>query len=162
MLTEMILSGEKTLETIIQNVELQSENKIQAAIDALKEEAIEAISPVIEQQLDPDSYESTSYAIDVGYGSSTYDSSKNYYELIMGDDKDKAIGASMTEIYSGYFHDLLQDVHEIASNTRQNDESRTVFIEPHVDFNVREKKNSVKLISVAVWQSMYDGKLIYN
>lgn len=163
VLFEMILCGEKTLEAIIQN-----EDEIKIAIESLLEtpvgnaEEIETISPVIEQQLDPESYESTSYTIDTGYGSSTYDAGKNYYELLMGDGEDKTVGASMTAVYSEHYHELLQDVHEIASKTRQSDESRTAFIEPHVDFNAREKKNSVKLLSVAVWQSMYDGKLIYN
>lgn len=160
---EMILCGEKTLEAII-----QTEDEIKMAIESLLEmpvgnlEDIETISPVIEQQHDPESYESTSYTIDTGYGSSSYDSSKNYYELIMGDGEDNTIGASMTAIYSEHHHELLQDVHEIASKTRQSDESKNAFIEPHVDFNAREKKDSVKLLSVAVWQSMYDGKLIYN
>ena len=163
VLCEMILRGEKTLEAII-----QKEDEISVAIESLLETPvgnaeIETISPVIEQQIDPESYESTSYSIETeGYGNSTYETGKNYYELIMGDDENKNIGASMTAIYSEHQHELLQDVQEIASKTRQSDESRSTFIEPHVDFNAREKKNSVKLLSVAVWQSMYDGKLIYN
>jgi hypothetical protein len=163
VLYEMILCGEKTLEAIIQN-----EEEIKVAIESLLDTPVgnagefETISPVIEQQIDPESYESTSYSIDTGYGGSSYDAGKNYYELIMGDGEDKTVGASMTAIYSEHHHGLLQDVQEIAANTRQSDESRSAFIEPHVDFNAREKKNSVKLLSVAVWQSMYDGKLIFN
>lgn len=159
----MILFGEKTLEAIV-----REEDEIQIAIESLLEapvgnsEDIETISPVIEQQIDPESYESTSYTIDTGYGGSSYETGKNYYELIMGDDKDKPIGASMTAVYSAHYHELLHDAQEIATNTRQSAESKSPFIEPQVDFNVREKKNSIKLVSVALWQAMYDGKLIFN
>ncbi len=156
---EMILSGDKTLEAIVRE-ELQAEKEIRTAIDSLREEAFEDISPIIEQQLDPESYESTSYSIETDYGSASYDTGRNYYDLIIGDDG--AIGASMTAVYSEHYHELLQDVQEIASSTRACEEGHHPFIEPQVDFNTREKKNSVKLVSVAVWQAMYDGKLIFN
>jgi hypothetical protein len=159
---EMILSGDKTLETIV-----KQEDEIQIAIESLLETPVgsaesEEISPVIEQQIDPESFESTSYSIETeGYSSSTYETGRNYYELVMGDG-DKPIGASMTAVYSAFYHELLQDVQEIAANTRAGDESRHTYIEPHVDFDTRDKKNSVKLVSVAVWQAMYDGKLRFN
>src|SRR3990170_4016262 len=68
VLCEMILRGEKTLEAII-----QKEDEISVAIESLLETPvgnaeIETISPVIEQQIDPESYESTSYSIETeGY-----------------------------------------------------------------------------------------------
>ena len=110
----MVLFFEKTLETIV-----NSENEVKIAIEALREKApaliekvedssteteptkedLETLSPVIEQQLDPESYESTSYSIDVGHGSSTYSGGKTYYELANGEDG-KPIGASFTAIMS--------------------------------------------------------------
>jgi flagellar biosynthesis/type III secretory pathway M-ring protein FliF/YscJ len=159
---EMNSSGAKTLEAII-----KQEEEIQVAIESLLEtpvgDDVEAVSPVIEQQLDPESYENTSYSIEAAdYDSASYDTGKNYYELVMGGDDDKPIGASMTAVYSEYYHELLQDVQQIAANTRAGDESRHTYVEPHVDFATREKKDSVKLVSVAVWQAMYDGKLRFN
>ena len=146
---EMIFD-DRTLEAIV-----QEEDEIQVAIESLQE------APVIEKQLDTESYESTSYSIEMDYNGASYETGKNYYELIMGEN-DEYIGASMTAVYSEHYHELLQDVQEIAASMRHGNETNCPFIEAQIDFNVREKKNSIKLVSVALWQAMYDGKLIFN
>ena len=158
----MVLSDAKTLETLVAG------NEIESAIKALQDSALtdkldgmaEAISPVIEQHLDAEAYESTSYSIELSSYQSAEYSAKSQYEL--ADRDDETVGASMTAIYNEYEHDLLVEAQEIASNTRQGDNTNNPFVEAQVDFNMREKKNSIKLVSLTLWQSMYDGKLIYN
>ncbi len=165
----MVLCFEKTLETII-----SSADEIKIAIDELRgrqselidriedaQEEPESISPVIEQQLDPDSYESTSYSIDVGYGSSIYDGTKNYYDLVRGENG-APVGASFTAVMNAYEHELLENAQEIQNQSRAGDDSNHPFVEAQADTNKKYIKEQIKLVSPGLWQIMYYGKIKFN
>ena len=170
----MVLYFKKTLETII-----SSENEVKIAIEALREkdialiekvedspaepttEDLDTLSPVIEQQLDPESYESTSYSIDVGYGSSTYAGEKNYYKLANGDDG-KTIGASFTAIMSENEHETLEQGQDIQNKARASDQTNHPWVDVTLDTNVKYIKEQIKLVTPALWMVMYEGKLKFN
>ncbi|MBW2970174.1 hypothetical protein KY319_03565 [Candidatus Woesearchaeota archaeon] len=135
---------EESLEAVVNNDEAR------LAIEALVEE----VEPVVEQQLDPKTYESTSYSIDVGSYESSYDG-KAYYEL--SDDN-----TASTTAVNEHYHEVLQDAQEVASCIKHASVTNNTYVEAQIDFNVREKKNSIKLFSPATWLVMYDGKLIFN
>jgi len=163
---EMVLNVEKSLEMLV-----NAEDEVLLALEVLRERKeelveklekveipVEEVSPVIEQQLDSESFESTSYSIDVGYGKSTYDAG-NYYDLVS---RDGEIGASMTAVFSAYEHELLKEVQDMASEMRSAAESNRPYVDAQIDMNLKEKKNSVKLLSFTLWCAMYDGKLTFN
>src|SRR5574341_474860 len=124
----MILSDEMNLEALVVD-ELESaiktvkESPLAEKVDA---EAIEAISPVIEQEMNPESFESTSYSIDLpGYSSSSYDASK-YYDLVQGENGDTSATITGT---TDYQHEFLQEAQEIASKVSQGDKTNHPFVE---------------------------------
>jgi hypothetical protein len=128
--------------------------------EKLDKEAIESISPVIEQQLDPESFESASYSIDLpGYSSSSYDSSK-YYDLIQGENGETGATVSST---TDYQHEFLQDAQELVSQIRQGEKTNCPYVEASFDTNIKYLKESIKTVfSDAVWKLMYEGKIIFN
>lgn len=150
----MILECKKTLEARL-------EDEVKQAIEALiedKTEELEVLTPVIEQQMDTDTYESTTYHIDVGESKTTYEG-KTYYEMA---NNDETIGASMTAVLSEYEHELYQDAQEMASQMKQGSQTNHPFVEAQIDMNLLDKKNSVKMLSFTLWCVMYDGKLVFN
>ena len=160
VISEMILSDEKNLETLVVD---ELEIAIQAAKSSLAEkleaETLETISQLIEQQINPESFESTSYSIDLpGYSSSSYDASK-YYDMLQGEDgKTSALVSGTTD----YQHEFLQEAQQIASQVRQGDTSNHPFVEAQIDTNIKYIKESIKLVSPALWKLMYEGKIIFN
>lgn len=149
----MILECKKTLEARL-------EDEVKQAIDALIEDKTEELelNPVIEQQMDTDTYESTTYHINVGESKTTYEG-KTYYELA---NNDETIGASMTAVFSEYEHELYQEAREMATQMKQGNQTNHPFIEAQIDMNLQDKKNSVKMLSFTLWCAMYDGKLVFN
>ena len=155
---EMILSDKRNLEAIV------SDNEIEIAIKDLKDkpltekvEELETISPVIEQQLDTESYESTSYSIGTEYNGT---STKAYYERMNVDADETTMTASFS--CSAYEHEFLQQAQEIASNTREGDKNNHPFVEAQIDANIKYVKDSIKTISPVTWKLMYEGKLTFN
>ncbi|VVB80819.1 Uncharacterised protein [uncultured archaeon] len=145
----MILNLKETLEARV-------EDEVKSAIEALIDNEQEA-SPIIEQQTDTDSYESTTYNIDVGYdGKST----KGYYETLTAESD--TVGASITALYSEKEHEALKEGQEVATKAHETDNSRGFFVEAVIDCNVRDAKNNIKLFSPALWQAMYNGGLVFN
>ena len=149
----MILEYKKTLEARLEDKEKQ-------AIDALIEDKTEELelNPVIEQQMNADTYESTTYHINASESKTTYEG-KTYYELA---NNDETIGASMTAVFSEYEHELYQDAQEMASQMKQGSQTSHPFVEAQIDMNLLDKKNSVKMLSFTLWCVMYDGKLVFN
>ncbi len=152
---EMIVAGEEEVKIAIENAR---NNKLVDKIEDAKE--IDELSPVIEQQLDPQSYESTDYRIETPYASSSYDGEKNYYQLTNSDGG--TIGASFTSVMSEYEHETLEQAQNIQNNTREGDQTSNPFVEPQIDMNQKYIKESVKLVSPALWQVMYYGKIKFN
>ncbi|GEM_PF-3533670 len=143
---------EKTLEARI-------EDEVKTAIDSLiNKEELEVVTPIIEQQMDTDTYESTTYHIDIGESKTTYQG-KTYYELA---NDDKTVGASMTAVFSEHEHELYQEAQEIATQMKQGNQTNRPFIEAQIDMNVQDKMNSIKVLSFTLWCAMYDGKLVFN
>ncbi len=164
-MSEMVLSDTKTLEAIVAGaeevkiaIETARDNELVDKIEDAKE--IEELSPVIEQQLDPESYESTGYRIETPYASSSYDGEKNLYQPANSDGG--TIGASFTSVMSGYEHETLEQAQNIQNSMREGDQTNNPFIEPQIDMNQKYIKESVKLVSPALWQAMYYGKIKFN
>lgn len=154
----MILSDEKSLETLVAD-------EISIALEAVKESPltekldVESISPVVEQQMDPESFESTSYSIDLpGYSSSSYDSGK-YYELVQGENGETSATVSGS---TDYQHEFLQEAQQLATQIRQGDTTNHPFVEAQVDTNIKYIKDSIKTVSPVIWKLMYEGKLTFN
>lgn len=159
----MVLQDESQLEIIV-----NQKDEIQIAIQAVRDNTltdkvdaavVETLSPVIEQQLDPESYESTSYSIDIDYDGTH---SKSYYEQLIHADADDTPGASITAVYDQYEHEALQEAQAVASASRAAAETNGFYIEAHLDMNVKHAKDRIKLVSITTWHLMYDGKLIFN
>ncbi len=164
---EMILKVENTLEAIINyeeelRIAVEVLRKTPVLVDKLNEdkeltkEEFETINPVIEQQLDPESYENTSYSIDIGDGATT----KSYYESF-ADAQESDNGASYSAVVS-HEHELLQEAQEIARNIHEGDVANRPYIEASIDIDKRHAKDSIKIFSPALWHVMYEGKLIFN
>ncbi|MEM3154847.1 MAG: hypothetical protein QW165_04775 [Candidatus Woesearchaeota archaeon] len=161
----MILSDERNLEALVIDEIANALNLVRDSPLAEKlsdfAEIVETISPVIEQQIDSESYESTEYSIDLpGYSSSSYDAGK-YYDLVK-DDAGETIGASITEVFSDYEHRFLEEAQEIATNTREGKNTNHPFVEPQVDTNQKYIKEQIKLVSKSTWEVMYYGKIKFN
>ncbi len=143
-------------------------NELEAALSAAKEseltekldaEAIETVSPVIEQQMDPESFESTSYSIDLpGYSSSSYDAGK-YYDMVQGENSQT--GATITST-TDYQHEFLQEAQEMVASIKQGSETNHPFVEALIDTNIKYLKDSIKILSPVMWKLMYEGKIIFN
>jgi len=145
---KMILDCEETLEARI-------EDEVKSAIDAIIDDALEVLTPVIEQQTD--TYESTTYNINVGYdGKST----KGNYETLTAE-SDTA-GVSITALYSEKEHETLKEGQEVATAAHETDNSRGFFVEAVIDCNVKDAKDNIKLFTPALWQIMYNGRLVFN
>jgi len=151
----MILDYEQTLESRV-------EDEVKQAIDALlddKTEDLEALTPMIEQQIDTKTYESTTYTINLGESKTTYEG-QTYYEQITAEQT--ANGAAVTTTYSEKEHETLKEAQKIADNAREADTTRNFYVEAVIDANVKEAKNNIKTFSPALWQAMYNGKLVFN
>ncbi len=185
----MILVSEKSLEMLVKAEEElllavrslreklteRAEEEATSAVQSLREKLLpeedeeqvnqpaelDALSSVVEQQMDSESFENTSYSINTPYESSSYETGKNYYELIVGDD-DKPVGASFTAVMSAYEHEFLQEAQNIANGVREGDNANHPFVEAQIDTNQKYIKESVKLMSPGLWQVMYEGKLTFN
>ena len=158
VIPEMILSDEKSLETLVAA-------ELEAAMETAKESPlaekleVESVSPVVEQQLDPESFESTSYSIDLpGYSSSSYDSGK-YYDLIQGENGETSATVSGS---TDYQHEFLQEAQELVSQIKQGDTTNHPFVEAQIDTNIKYLKDSIKTVSPVIWKLMYEGKLTFN
>jgi hypothetical protein len=157
----MILSDEKSLETLVADeIAFAQETVTESPLtEKLDKEAIESISPVIEQQIDPESFESASYSIDLqGYSSSSYDSSK-YYDLIQGENGEASATVSGS---TDYQHEFLQEAQQLATQMKQGDATNHPFVEAQIDTNIKYLKESIKTVSPVIWKLMYEGKLTFN
>ncbi len=149
----MILNYEQTLETRVKD-------EVKSAIDALLEDKTdETLTPIIEQQTNTDTYESTTYTINVGENKTTYEG-KTYYEQIAAEQTTD--GATITATYSEKEHETLKEAQQIADNSREADTTHSFYVEAVIDSNVKETKNNIKTFSPALWQAMYNGKLVFN
>jgi len=149
---KMILSDEKSLEALVADNE--ADNEIELAINEVTEELEEKVSSVVEQQIDAEFSNEVSYSIETPYESSSYGPQKNYYEL------SKEGSAEFS--YEAHEHEFLQAVQEIASSSKQGDVNNAPFVEAQIDCNLRDKRDSIKMVSLTMWQMMYDGKIIFN
>jgi hypothetical protein len=156
----MILSDAKNLETlVVDELESSRETAKSPLTEKLDAETIETISSVIEQQTDPESFESTSYSINLpGYESSSY-TGKTYYEMA---NEGETVGASMAEVQTDYEHKFLQEAQQIASQIQQGSTTNHPFVEAQIDTNIKYIKDSIKIISPAIWKLMYEGKITFN
>lgn len=162
VIPEMILSDGKNLETLVSDELAEAIETLKGSrlTKKLEAETIESVSSVIEQQIDPESFESTSYSINLpGYSSSSYDSSK-YYDMIQGENGQTS--ASMTSS-TDYQHEFLQEAQELVANIRQGEKTNRPCVEAQIDTNIKYLKESVKMVfSDAIWKLMYEGKIKFN
>jgi hypothetical protein len=134
-------------------------SEISALAEKLAEERVEEISPIVEQQINPESFENASYSVELsGYESASY-SSSSYYDLVKGD---YGISASTSNEVLAYEHEFLQSAQEIASNTREGDISNNPYVDTKLDTNKKYIKEDIKLFSPVLWLVMYEGKLTFN
>jgi hypothetical protein len=158
VISEMILSDGKNLETLVagelaEAMETAKWSPLTEKLDA------ETISSIIEQQIDPESFESTSYSIDLpGYSSSSYDAGK-YYDMVQGENGEPS--ATVTGS-TDYQHEFLQEAQQLATQIRQGSEANHPFVEAQIDTNIKYLKDSIKIISPVMWKLMYEGKIIFN
>lgn len=149
-------SGEASLA-----IELLKRENLAEKVEVLTEDlpVADEAKTVIEQQLDPETYSSSSYSIDLGYGESCFDSSK-YYDMIKGENGETS--ASMS--YNAYEHQFLQEAQQAAQEQKESVAAGKSMsnIDLFVHAPNRDVRMSVKTYSDVVWKLMYDGKLIFN
>lgn len=119
---------------------------------------IDVFSPVVEQSLDPVSFDNPVYSINVGYDSSSYDSSK-YYDLVSDGE---TVGASMSQIASAYEHKFLREAQDAAQDMKSAKDENKCYVDHILNMDSANVRIGMKTYSEAVWRLMYDGKLIFN
>ncbi len=153
----IVKTDERNLEALV----CEENAKVAAELEeAIKEVQDADVSPIIEQQFDPESFESTEYSISLpGYSSSSYDAGK-YYDMVQGENGETSAAVAGS---TDYQHEFLQEAQELVSQIKQGEKTNRPFAEAQFDTNIKYLKESIKTVfSDAIWKLMYEGKLTFN
>ena len=168
-LEDIIASSNEVLTAIceVKTEKLEEAVKVEK-VDLKKEkpsdDLLEALAPVVEQDIDPITYDGDgiAYEIGVSYGAST-EPIKGYYEKIMGvNGSADASSASFATLYNQYEHEVLEQAQNIAAALRDAANTNRVAVDSQLDMNLNHVKNRFKTASIGVWYLMYEGKLQFN
>ncbi|HLC33110.1 MAG TPA: hypothetical protein VJJ82_04755 [Candidatus Nanoarchaeia archaeon] len=128
------------------------EKEVKAAFEKLRESDDEAkfddVKPLIEQELDPSSYENNGYSLEVEYGNKKVEIQYESYNA-----KQEVNGAS---------HSYKAEAQAIADAARDAGEKNRTYIEGTVDAKTKAVVFEQKSISLAQWWAMYNGKIKFN
>lgn len=146
---ELVVQLPKTLTADI-------EDEVKIAFEALKveirAEKLDDITPVIEQELDPETYSSSEYSFEMQYGGQTVKGNYDTYEAKEGEN----------EASYSIEHQHLEEAQKEADAAREANITNKTNVEKYLDEGIKAAITEQYIISVARWQTMYNGKIHFN
>ncbi len=151
----MNLFCQEDLEKLVEAEKEEQKTTVEELVEQLEAEVSEETSAVLEQQQDPESFLSTSYSINVEYGSETKNS---YYESLKdAESTENGAGYEAVIEQEGECLELAQQINEYAREDKMF--NRTTLV---LDPESRDARDSIKLFNPALWTLMYDGRITFN
>lgn len=146
-----------TLEEIVENEISEVEDAIsklkkdETIDDALiQEEDIETVKPVIEQDIEPDSYNHADYDVEAYSGTDKY---KTHYKSAEVQIKE----SNASYAYVAKESKLMKEGQRIQQEAKLNNLLGKQKAESYIDTRAKEVKDDIKLRSMGMWYLMYEG-----
>ncbi len=147
----------ETLEDLVKNSEVEEaladvrEGKEAVKLeDIIDEETVETIKPVIEQDIEPKSYNHASYDVEAYAGRESYKSDYKPADVQINESS-----ASYSVVAND--HKLMKEANEINKSARDNRMMGRIDFEAVISTRHAHVKEQIKLRSAVMWYLMYDG-----
>ncbi|RMD58177.1 hypothetical protein D6825_01710 [Candidatus Woesearchaeota archaeon] len=121
------------------------------ANELFDDDSLEVVSPIIEQDLDADSYNNAVYDSSIRAGDEVYSQAYEPYES-------SDSGAS----YEVAEHEFLEEAQRIQEEARENNLYNRANVSAQLDSESKAVKEDMKMRSLALWWVMYDGKIKFS
>ncbi|MBI4146766.1 hypothetical protein HY489_05510 [Candidatus Woesearchaeota archaeon] len=143
----------------VEREESSLDETVKDVLDALKEvqadkldEKLEAISPVIEQDIDPEVYASAGYSVSASYGDQKV---SVYYHGLDSSGNEANVNSYEVDASAYMEHELMALGQEISASKKFADMMGRVDLSSEFDPAKKAAKEEIKMRSVALWQMMY-------
>lgn len=116
----------------------------------LTEEELDTVKPVIEQEIEPNSYNHASYKIEAHSGKDNYETHYKPAEVQIKE-TDASYACTTKE------REMIKEGQRIQQEARMNNMMGRTDPTTYIDTRAREVKEDIKLRSMAMWYLMYEG-----